>query len=356
MRDELNILWIDDSEDWMEREKETINRYLEELNIRVRWEEVTDADIIYHKIDCQSTGFANIDIFLIDYNLSLKIKENGVEKEIYGNDIIRMLRKCNIDVDIVFYSSTNESKIYSIITEDLKTYEGVYLADRSYFDTKVMKIIKKNSRKLNELSNIRGFLANQTSENDFIVNSVIYKCFNELDKENKLKVLNELNSKVNKNLDNYIKEHEKFKEKYPELIDQTNLNKDCNIRKCFKNIRLLLTQVDRYELFYEIISILEPDLSKEIDLIRYREKIVKMRNNLAHRKLVLCDEQKYIKYANDVDQLNASDCDNDCLSCKNKEFISLNQWEDLKKEIYSYSNYFDELSSKLLTKYINSNK
>lgn len=353
MRDELNILWVDDSDDWIESEKGILNRDLEDMKIRVNWETIVDASKLYKRVQNQSSGFGSFDIFLIDYNLSLKIEENGNEKEIRGDELIRSLRNI-IDVDIVFYSSIDESKIYDIISDDLNTYQGVYISDRNLFRDKVMKIIRKNSRKLNELSNIRGFLTNQTSENDFIVNSTIYKCFESLDKDLKKEYLNELSHGLNQQFEKCCEIQKKFMLELDKIYKKIDCDEATNIRKLLREASFLITQADRYSFFNSIIKNLEADISRNIDVDQYLNKIVKMRNTLAHKKLELCEEKHYIKFADDIGQIKK--CPPECISrCNSEEFISIERWEELKKEVYEYSKSFDSLLNCLFEKYMDNN-
>ena len=95
-----------------------------------------------------------------------------------------------MDSDILFYSSDKESEIRRIIEEDIGSFEGVYVANRDNFDDKSYLLINKNARRLTSLSNIRGYLMDQTSENDFTVQSYILYKFDKLTSVQKQEISN----------------------------------------------------------------------------------------------------------------------------------------------------------------------
>lgn len=359
MREEINILWIDDTKSWVDITKKTVNRHLREQEIAAQWDIETECDSIYNKILNQTSGFNAYDIFLIDYNLSIK---NSDGDDVSGNDLIRLLRKIDIQVDILFYSSNHEKDIREMISNDFGNYEGVYISDRTSFENKVMKLIKKTARKSYSLSNIRGYLTNETSENDFIANSIIYTCFDKLNVEQQEETLKDFKKSLNENLCHINSQKEKlldmlskFDSKFDNIKSNSsvlNENKNINIKRMFNNHSLIITQKIKYEVFKKMISFLAADIAKDFDYHNYMEKVIKMRNTLAHKKLDLCKEQKYINFADDILQYQSRACPKNCSNHTDDFKVSVEEWEKIKKLTFDTSKKFDKIFEYLLSENI----
>ena len=181
MRYDLNILWVEDTATYYEETKEILETYAEDNGISLKFHYIQDVNVFFEKIKNNEKGFRLYDIFFIDYSLS---------SGIVGSQLITDLRAKNMDSDILFYSSDKESEIRRIIEEDIGSFEGVYVANRDNFDDKSYLLINKNARRLTSLSNIRGYLMDQTSENDFTVQSYILYKFDKLTSVQKQEISN----------------------------------------------------------------------------------------------------------------------------------------------------------------------
>ena len=181
MRYDLNILWVEDTATYYEETKEILETYAEDNGISLKFHYIQDVNVFFEKIKNNEKGFRLYDIFFIDYSLS---------SGIVGSQLITDLRAKNMDSDILFYSSDKESEIRRIIEEDIGSFEGVYVANRDNFDDKSYLLINKNARCLTSLSNIRGYLMDQTSENDFTVQSYILYKFDKLTSVQKQEISN----------------------------------------------------------------------------------------------------------------------------------------------------------------------
>ena len=168
MRYDLRILWIEDMPLFYQQTKEILEMYAEDIGVSLKFDYIKDAKEFLNKIEIDSNGFKLYDIFFVDYSLS---------EDIVGSELIKKLRNKKMDSDILFYSSENEADIRKVVTENLGIYEGVYIANKINFEEKSNYLIRKNARRLTKLSNIRGFLMDQTSENDFIIKSYILHNF-----------------------------------------------------------------------------------------------------------------------------------------------------------------------------------
>lgn len=103
MRFDINILWIDDSPDWQKEQQEVFEIYIDDFGLLTNIEYVANGDSIIKRLSNESVGFKVYDMIFVDYNISSTLS---------GNQIINMLRKKEIDADILFYSAnaTNDIK------------------------------------------------------------------------------------------------------------------------------------------------------------------------------------------------------------------------------------------------------
>mgnify|MGYP003215705082 FL=1 len=238
MRYDLNILWVEDTATYYEETKEILETYAEDNGISLKFHYIQDVNVFFEKIKNNEKGFRLYDIFFIDYSLS---------SGIVGSQLITDLRAKNMDSDILFYSSDKESEIRRIIEEDIGSFEGVYVANRDNFDDKSYLLINKNARRLTSLSNIRGYLMDQTSENDFTVQSYILYKFDKLTSVQKQEISNILLEYIK------TKKHE-FTEKVDDQI--ANLEKDGikNINKILGLSSELFPISLKYEIFAKMLE------------------------------------------------------------------------------------------------------
>lgn len=270
MRYDLNILWVEDTATYYEETKEILETYAEDNGISLKFHYIQDVNVFFEKIKNNEKGFRLYDIFFIDYSLS---------SGIVGSQLITDLRAKNMDSDILFYSSDKESEIRRIIEEDIGSFEGVYVANRDNFDDKSYLLINKNARRLTSLSNIRGYLMDQTSENDFTVQSYILYKFDKLTSVQKQEISNILLEYIK------TKKHE-FTEKVDDQI--ANLEKDGikNINKILGLSSELFPISLKYEIFAKMLEYDSELTFDDVTVEQYLSEIVKARNTLAHKKLV----------------------------------------------------------------------
>lgn len=327
MKFNLNIKWIEDSQDWYEAQKEIIDEELEKVGLMANIDYSDNGESVLQAIDNQGQGFKKFDIFLIDYNLSERVQ---------GNKIITKLRSTNIDVDILFYSSDNEGEIRRLIINDLGSYEGVYIANRDNFLDKAIKIIEKNMRKMTSILNVRGQLMNHTAENDFIVNSFI-----------KYKYL-KLSMEEQKNISKFISN--KISLKLPSIHNQIDKTEEIlsgetiNINKLMKIQSFIVSQDLKYDLFSELLKYESNNPFSKEDIAHYKNYIVKQRNTLAHKKLDICNNSKYLKYCDTVKQYQERKCPSKCVefcNIKGNDYkISIADWSKIQIEMQKYNKLF----------------
>jgi len=331
MRYDLRVLWIDDTPGFFEETKDVLEMYAEDAGISVSFEYEQEASNVLDNIQKAKDGFKVYDVFFIDYSLS------GV----VGNDIISKLRISDIDADILFYSSEHEATIRKIMAEKPDSYEGVYVASRENFDNKSNYLIKKNFRRLLSLTNIRGALMDQTSENDYAMKSYILQEYDGLNSEQKRTIsemlvanakamTDELEGKVGKDIAQIEKE------------GITNINKALGLPSYLFPLSL------RYIIFEKIVEFKEESIFEENSIKDYLEKVNKIRNKLAHKKLDICKTQKYILYYDDIKQYRDRQCpEDDCLSHTDENKIGIAEWDELRKRLIGYGKCFDAVERKL---------
>lgn len=220
------------------------------------------------------------------------------------------------------------------------SFEGVYVANRDNFDDKSYLLINKNARRLTSLSNIRGYLMDQTSENDFTVQSYILYKFDKLTSVQKQEISNILLEYIK------TKKHE-FTEKVDDQI--ANLEKDGikNINKILGLSSELFPISLKYEIFAKMLEYDSELTFDDVTVEQYLSEIVKARNTLAHKKLDVCRTQEYILYYDTMRQLEARKCPEDCIEHSENYKISINEWNELRKKIHAFGNEVDETQKKL---------
>lgn len=331
MRYDLNILWVEDTETYFEETKEILEGIAEEEGITINFEYIRDGNEFFEKFKNNEKGFKLYDIFFIDYSLS---------SGIVGSQLIADLRMKKFNSDILFYSSDKEDEIRKIIEKNMGSYEGVYVANRESFDDKSYLLISKNARRLTSLSNIRGYLMDQTSENDFTVQSYIRNKYDQLNDEQK--------QEISDMLLQYIKEkREKFDKKAEDQIKELEDGEIKNIGKVMKLGSELFPIRLKYEMFKRMLDFDEELSFENVTIEQYLGEIVKARNTLAHKKLDVCKTQEYILYYDTIKQLVERKCPEDCNYHNDENKISLDRWNELRKKIQSFGYQIDDVQKSI---------
>ncbi len=331
MRYDLRILWIEDTATFYEDAKDILEMFAEDEGIKLHFEYVQDVEQFAKRMQMDAIGFKLFDIFFIDYTLSA---------DIVGSSVIRNLRNKDMDTDILFYSSEHEADIRDIIKENLGSFEGVYVANRINFNEKACYLIKKNARRLTSLTNIRGFLMDQTSENDFTMKSYILKYFDALSIDQKVE--------ISQMLRNFIEE--KSKKVAAESEKQLNLLAENGITNINKTMGLMgdLFPIDlKYQIFQKMVEYLDDNEFTDVTIGTYTEEIIKARNTLAHKKLDVCRKQEYVLYADTMKQFKDRKCPDTCEEHDDANKYSLKQWKDIRGKVLKFGDEIERLQTKL---------
>ena len=336
MRYDINILWIEDADTWQKGAQELFLEKCEDgLLINIDYIGKTDeVATLYKRIQTEANGYKIYDIMFIDFNIS---------KNYNGDKIIEEFRKNNIDADILFYSDklTEEAE-----KERIKSlngdFNGIYLAKRADFQEKALMLYKKNSRKLTSILNIRGFLADKTSENDFVMNSYLLEEYDSLKEEDKKDISRQINSLLLKRIEDISKNLKKGKDLLKKSIHKI---KDINDLPDF-----LFPISCRYQIFFNLLKLEEDKPFEDEQIIEYLETVIKNRNTVAHKKIDICRQHKYLKYYDTIRQYRTRRCPYDCKDHDNKNKISYEEWKELLKKTNEFSKKFDTILEKLSQK------
>ena len=328
MRCDLSIYWIEDTPTWRRATEELLKLELLGSGISVDFICESNTDTAQHEIENSCAGFKKYDLFFVDLNIS---------SDIDGTQIINALRKNHIDVDILFYSADKEKDIRETVSHDFSSFEGVYVANRKTFQEKALALIEKNARKLLSIQNIRGKLMDCTSENDFIITSYILEKYKSLTHDQK----DHLDEVVKEYLtQNIAKNAEKIQKEY-ESISEHGISK---IKDFISQPSFVVPLELKYIIFGQMLNMLGEDATK---FNSYFEKIVKKRNVLAHKKLDICDKADHIKYCDTLSQFKARSCDGNCENCTGSYAITIDEWNEIRKNANEFSSMFDEILCKL---------
>ena len=326
MRYDINILWIDDTATWQREQEEIFLLTVEEYGLIPRIEYVEKIGTFEHRLNNQSSGFKVFDIIFVDYNIS---------RSIQGNAVISKLRANDIDADVLFYSTDAKNNIRDILARENRTFDGIYVSDRDDFQEKAQALYKKNIRKMLSLSNVRGFLTDKTAENDLIVHSFILRNFETLNEKGKKRIIEYAKKSIESEAEKLASMHEK----YISIIK----DQEININKLLKLPSSLLTLAAKYHIFEIMLEELNILTFSNHSISEYLDRIVSMRNKVAHKKLDICKQQSHIKYSNDIIQYEKNQCPKDCHLHNDDSKISVDVWMEIVKLTNEYAELFDNI-------------
>ena len=280
----FKIIWFEDVDEWYNTTSRRVQRYIENKNYKVNIQRIKKAsDYKLNKLDLH-----NCDLLIIDYELE-KVYDQDGEKNIYGSDIIQMIRNGNFFNDILFYSSHGYDVINDIMKQ--KGLQGVFITDRTNreFMSKVESLIDKAVRRSSNLINIRGIVMYTTSEFDNKITDLINIIWPLLDNEKEIQIANKIKKKI---LENNIKTAKKLETKYTN-INKENINNLLSERdfSAMRKARLLSWCIESNK---ELKNKLQTTFKENLQLNngneynkffeQYNNDIIKYRNALAHVK------------------------------------------------------------------------
>lgn len=289
----FRIIWFEDVEEWYNTTSRRVSKYIKDKNFKVdilHIEKASDFDLREHQLQ-------NYDLLIVDYELE-KIYDQKGEKNIYGTEIIRMIREGNFLNDVLFYSSYGFDVINGVMKKE--GLQGVFIADRNNveFLEKVRLLVDKAIRRADNLINIRGIVMDTTSDFDNKIRDLISIIWPILG-ENETKIAKCIKEKI---LEDNIKTAQKLDEKYPE-INADNIEDLLKERdfSAIRQARLLSWCIESNEVLKEKLQesfkkyfLLNNGEEQSKFFKLYKNDIIQYRNALAHIKSTPSIDSKVI--------------------------------------------------------------
>ena len=331
MRSDINILWIEDSPKWQKQAEKLFRLKIEDYGLLTYINYISEGiPSLYDQIKTEAEGYKVYDIIFVDYNISGDETENEESQKITGDKLIEEFRKYDIDADILFYSQNlrestdiKKDEKKQLILNSSAAFDGIYLANRKDFQEHALKLYKKNIRKLTSVLNIRGLLMDKTSENDYVMKSYLLEKFDKLEDS----VKKELSKKIEAMINTQMKKVKKETDGVEQLLKTESYK--------YKNLHDLPSYIfpitDRYELFSEMLLLKSDKIFEKQSIKDYQDKIIKTRNNVAHKKIDICKQKKFLKYYDTLQQYNDRICPTDCEAHTDDYKISLEEWKETLK-------------------------
>ena len=180
---------------------------------------------------------------------------------------------------------------------------------------------------------------NETSENDYIMKSYILKEYSTLSDEQKEEITNIIKEKIS----NKASDIDDISKKLLKRIEDKHF---LEAKKILSIANDLLGLKDRYEILEKIIEYKSVSDVESGKIDNYLNKLVDLRNKLAHRKLEICNSCQYVLHYNDIDDYEqkhcCNECDDNCVHTEDNK-ICVEDWNNLKKELIEFGQSMDKL-------------
>jgi hypothetical protein len=368
MKINFKIMWIDDKPKQMETILSEIEDVLKENYYIPKIEEAFQSYEDFMAIfDVQNDDDINIfndcDLLLIDFHLSQKIEDD----EKTGEILIEQLRNKGIFTEVVFYSDAMAEYRQNNNRHEL---DNVTYADKNEVVRKVEYLVKKTVRQGLNISTLRGYLMDSTSEFDFICKEVAIHHFKFLDNLQKKTIIEKIEKYIQEQFESEADKFKKNNAKYHNILAQvkeqkvvktfsenTDTDQMLNILiNAFNSKEAVMPTDKKYRILANILSsvnIVEskkiyshnPDTRQSNEL--YKEALITPRNKLAHSKLIYgkhCGGQR-IKIVEKLTELTCKHnelCSSNTPTCADKSY-SYEDCKKLRKNIYEFYLIFNDL-------------
>ena len=327
MKYEYKIIWIDDYPEEMSvhklfMESEVENCNMKAIGLDTPFTSFKDfSSQVLEKLD--ETSFFDCDLILVDFNLS---DENGNT----GINLIKKLRGKGIYTDVLFYSGNMDGMRKQLKSEEL---DNVTYSDneRNRFLGKFKSILEKQMNLIMQISDLRGYLMDSTSDFDFTARNYVESIFESLDEDDQKEIMTEIKARISK-------QGETEEIKFKTILKETAPN--TLVKKAMNAIEYVTTASDKMYILGLIIQKhkkLSDTYAIEFEQAYYNE-IINKRNKLAHSKLLYGTKQSgHIKIAKSIADLQCDKCD----ECSSK-FVK-SECEELRANIQKYYILFKDL-------------
>jgi hypothetical protein len=304
-------MWIDDNPKSMKTIIDDISDILKENYFSpdiLTFESYEDFMVIFDtQTQNGSETFDDCDLLLVDYHIAQKSADKDT---ITGEILIEQLRKKGIFTEVVFYSNAMDEYRAQMSKKEL---DNVTYADKDQIVKKVEHLIKKSVRQGMNISSLRGYLMNSTSEFDLICKEVAKYYFSRIMPEQQSQIIQAMEKYIQ---EQYRLEAKKFSEnnnKYTanykaiqELENQFTLttlqNEYERIRKldaAFDSHESVMPTSKKFRLLAKILECAKIQDANTIYLFNsaetsenkchkdfYQAALIKPRNDFAHNKLL----------------------------------------------------------------------
>ena len=150
---EYQILWVDDSPDWIASIEDSIKSHLVESGYEPRIELKQTAG------DVDTSRLTHIDLIIIDYRLP----------EANGDELIKQIRGTECLTEIVFYSEETVPSTGHV--------NGVYISPRNEVEELIKKVIDETIKKAQDITLVRGFIIAEAIDVENILEECMAKVF-----------------------------------------------------------------------------------------------------------------------------------------------------------------------------------
>ena len=335
MKVNYKVIWVEDEPDDMEIQ---INLIIEEIQrnflIPIGFDKPYTKYEDFERnflLKIKKEDFADIDLILVDYNLSDRSNRTG-------KDLIQKLRENGIFTDVLFYTGNLDGMEKSLENVLL---DGVAFSDNASdkLVSKFKNILGKQMNLIMRISDLRGYLMDSTSDFDFIAKNYVNFFFNKLSNEHKFEVKNAICERIKLKYDDEINKFRKIRKK------SEDNNEEAFVMAAMDSQEYVMTVKDKIYIMGLVVQFIKDELrgyaSDFSDL--YDVRIIKPRNKLAHSKLQYgLNDANHIKIAKNYNDLNC-----DCSSCTEDKRFTKEQCEELRKNIYEYYGIFIDLLNEI---------
>lgn len=192
---DYNILWFEDSEDYIISLKPRLEDFIEGFGFEPKFTIVPNGSNLSELLDNNS-----FDIILMDFNLDVESGNDG-----NGDVLINSIRDQEYYIEILFYSA--HSGFRNHINMHL---DGVFFADRDELFEKSKKVINLTIKKSQDINNLRGLVIAESidieskmeemlkfyfridNEKDAVFRKIVNPSFNALNFKKKFDLINRI--------------------------------------------------------------------------------------------------------------------------------------------------------------------
>jgi hypothetical protein len=368
MKINFKIMWVDDKPDKMKPILDEIEEMLGENYYIPQIEKAFgsyDDFMAIFDLSKEDDGGINVfndcDLLLIDLHLSERFEDD----EKTGEALIEQIRNKGVFTEVVFYSDAMAEYRQSSSRREL---DNVTYADKSEVVRKVEHLIIKSVRQGMNISNLRGYLMDSTSEFDFVCKEVAIHFFKLLGETQQKAIVEKVEEYIQAQ---YESEAEKFKRhnaKYQDIFSQV---KRQGAMKAFSTVAdaeqrtailsdalnskfAVMPNEKKYRILAKILFAASIDASEKICMYHdgkpdelYKKALISPRNRLAHSKLIYGERcgNRRIKIVEALSEIDCEDdglCNTDTPACSDKSY-SYEDCKTLRKNIYEFYLLFNDL-------------